>query len=135
MAADPIAIAQAFCAAWNRHDAGAVVALFSDEGTVRLNPPPPNERDHYDGRDEIRGWVVDEMPGFHVDARDFKAVGSTVTFYGEVVSDEVRTNGVVPLGMDSEIKTTGDGKISSFVASLTPDTLARIQAAMGAAQG
>lgn len=134
MASNPITIAQNFCEAWNRHDVEGIVASFGEHATVRLNPPAPGEQGEYAGLQEIRQWVEGEMPGFHVDSTNYRADGATATFDAEVVSDEVRHNGIVPLAMTVELQTNGDDKVSAFSMALTPETLAKVRAAMQARQ-
>jgi SnoaL-like domain len=41
--ADPIAVVKDFDAAWNAHDIEGVLAFFTDDAVVRMEPPPSDE--------------------------------------------------------------------------------------------
>ncbi len=68
-----ISRAKEFDAAWNAHDVNAVVDFFTDDGVVKLQPPPP-EGGSYRGKDEIRDFVRAYIPDFHVESRDHREV-------------------------------------------------------------
>jgi ketosteroid isomerase-like protein len=41
--ADPVSVMKDFDAAWNAHDVEGVMAFFTDDAVVRVEPPPPDE--------------------------------------------------------------------------------------------
>jgi hypothetical protein len=41
--ADPVSVLKDYDAAWNAHDVEGVMAFFTDDALVRMEPPPPDE--------------------------------------------------------------------------------------------
>ena len=41
--ADPVSVLKDYDAAWNTHDVEGVMAFFTDDPVVRLEPAPPDE--------------------------------------------------------------------------------------------
>jgi ketosteroid isomerase-like protein len=41
--ADPVSVLKDYDAAWNAHDVEGVMAFFTDDAVVRLEPAPPDE--------------------------------------------------------------------------------------------
>ena len=41
MAADPVSVLKDYDAAWNAHDVEGVMAFFTDDALVRMEPLPP----------------------------------------------------------------------------------------------
>jgi ketosteroid isomerase-like protein len=134
MAKTAVNVAQDYLEAWNQHDVERIVALFTDDATVDLTPPPPGEEPHYEGKAAIRAWAMDEVGGFHVEPGEMQVDGDTVRFYAQVQSDETRKIGVDHLAMDAQIRVRGE-QVAAFGIALTEGTLAKIQALMEAAQG
>ena len=64
--------AKEFEAAWNAHDADAVMDFFADDAVVKLEPPPP-EGGSNSGKEEIRDSVRDYIRDFHADSRGHQA--------------------------------------------------------------
>ncbi len=75
--ADPVSVVKDFDAAWNDHDVEGVLAFFTDDAVVRLEPSPPDEFDGvYTGKEQIHaGYVKPLMAGFHVESRDHQVAG------------------------------------------------------------
>src|ERR687894_772773 len=75
--ADPVSVVKDFDAAWNAHDIEGVLAFFTDDAVVRMEPPPSDELGGvYTGKEQIRaGWVEPLMPRFHVESRDHRVAG------------------------------------------------------------
>jgi hypothetical protein len=75
--ADPLLVLKNYDAAWNAHDVEGVMAFFTDDAVVRLEPAPPDEFGGvYTGKEQIRaGYVEPTMAGFHVESRDHQVVG------------------------------------------------------------
>jgi ketosteroid isomerase-like protein len=133
MAKTPTDVAQEFIAAWNAHDVERILALFTDDATVDLNPPAPGEEPHHEGKAALRAWVTDEVRGFHTETRDLRVEGDTVRCYAEVQSDDTRAVGVEKFGVDAVVRVRGE-QVSGFSLTLTPDTLAELQALTPPAQ-
>ena len=75
--ADPVSVLKDYDAAWNAHDVEGVMAFFTDDAVVRLEPAPPDEFGGvYRGKEQIRaGFVEPLMAGFHVESRDHQVAG------------------------------------------------------------
>lgn len=135
---DPMAVVQAFNDACNREDLDAVTDFFADDAVIRiLPPPPPPDPGVYTGKQAIRGWFEPQFHGFHVDARNYHASGSTVTWDASVTHDIIRQMGIDTLDATAHA-TVQDGKITEFVVEQTPESARKLQTAMqqqsGAAQ-
>jgi ketosteroid isomerase-like protein len=123
--ADPVSVLKDFDAAWNAHDIEGVLAFFTDDAVVRMEPPPPDEFGGvYTGKEQIRvGFVEPLMPGFHVEARDHQVaghqegVGDRVIWTAMVSGDVFRQMGAEPpVASAAEAVLEGD-KIKSFTAT------------------
>jgi len=77
MAEDPVSVVKDYDAAWNAHDVEGVMAFFTDDAVVRMEPSPPDEFGGvYTGKEQIRtGWVEPLISGFHVESRDHQVAG------------------------------------------------------------
>src|ERR687897_2337593 len=120
--ADPVSVIKDFDAAWNAHDTEGVMAFFTDDAVVRMEPPPPDEFGGvYTGKAQIRaGFVEPLMPDFHVDSRDHQVaghqegVGDRVIWIAVVSGDFFRQRGAeTPVESPAEALIQGD-KIKFF---------------------
>ena len=75
--AEPVSVIKDYDAAWNAHDVEGVMAFFTDDAVVRLEPSPPDVFGGvYTGKERIRaGYVEPLMAGFHVEASDYQVAG------------------------------------------------------------
>lgn len=113
---DPLSIVRQYDAAWNAHDLEAVMACFADDAVATQTPPPPDGGINR-GKDQIRRWAEGQLPGFHVDSRDHRTSGDTVTWTSTVTGDVFRQMGFhEPLEAQAEA-VVRDGKIVSFTAT------------------
>ncbi len=132
MAEDPISRVEDFDAAWNTHDEEAVLGFFADDAVVKLEPPPPGEREAYTGKEQIRGFVRTHTPGFHVESRDHQVaghqegVGDRVIWESTVSSDSFRSLGADQVEGTAEA-ILKEGRIESFTFTLSQETLAKMQ--------
>jgi ketosteroid isomerase-like protein len=119
---DPVSVVKDFDAAWNAHDIEGVLAFFTDDAVVRMEPPPSDEFGGvYTGKEQIRaGWVEPLMPDFHVESRDHQVaghqeeVGDRVIWIAEVSGDYFRQMGAeTPVESPAEAIVQGD-KIKFF---------------------
>ncbi len=118
--ADPLSVVRDFDVAWNAHDAEGVMAFFTDDAVVRMEPAPADEFGGvYTGKEQIRaGFVEPLMPGFHVESSGHQVAGDRVTWTGTVSSDALRQmGGESPVESTAEAVFEGD-KIKSF--TVTP---------------
>ena len=120
--ADPVSVVKDFDAAWNDHDIEGVLAFFTDDAVVRMEPPPSDEFGGvYTGKEQIRaGWVEPLMPDFHVESRDHQVaghqeeVGDRVIWIAVVSGDFFRQMGAeTPVESPAEAIVQGD-KIKFF---------------------
>ncbi|MDE3074369.1 MAG: nuclear transport factor 2 family protein [Chloroflexota bacterium] len=133
--ADPISVIRAYDTAWNAHDVEKVLAFFTDDAIVHLEPPPPPPFAAISrGKEEIRQFVQGLMPGFHVDSTGQQLSGGRLTWRAVVASDAFKQVGLDAAVTDCEASLR-DSKLSAFHVTFAPETVAKIQAAMAAAQG
>ena len=123
---DPVSVIKDFDAAWNAHDIEGVLAFFTDDAVVRMEPPPPDEFGGvYTGKEQIRaGFVEPLMPGFHVESRDHQVAGHQEgvgdrVIWTAMVSDDVFRQIV---GAEPPVESTGEAivqgdKIKYFTAT------------------
>jgi ketosteroid isomerase-like protein len=126
MAQDPVSVVKDYDAAWNAHDVEGVMAFFTDDAVVRMEPPPPDEFGGvYTGKEQIRaGWVEPLISGFHVETSDHRVaghqegVGDRVIWTAMVSGDAFGQTGAdFPLKSPAEAFVQGD-KIRCFTATI-----------------
>lgn len=131
-ASDPVAVITALVAAANAHDLEATMALFADDAVVQIRPEALGSTST--GKDAVRKWFSDLYAGnFSITVADMKAQGNTVTDRATISSDGLRQLGLASLDGNEEY-TVRDGKIVSMTFTYTDDSLAKLQAAVAAAQ-
>jgi ketosteroid isomerase-like protein len=124
MAEDPVSVVKDYDAAWNAHDVEGVMAFFTDDAVVRMEPPPPDEFGGvYTGKEQIRaGWVEPLISGFHVETSDHQVaghqegVGDRVIWTAMVSGDFFRQMGAEPPVKSSAEAIVRGGKIRAFTA-------------------
>ena len=123
--ADPVSVLKDYDAAWNAHDVEGVMAFFTDDAVVRMEPPPPDEFGGvYTGKEQIRsGFVEPLMVGFHVESIDHQVageqegVGDRVIWTAMVSGDIFKQMGAEPpVESTAEAIVQGD-KIKFFTAT------------------
>jgi hypothetical protein len=130
---DLTSLVAAFDERWNAHDEEGVLGFFTDDAVVRTTPPMPGGPDAFNGKEEIRGFVSSLMPGFHVDSRNHRVEGNKVMWDSTLESDAFRQMGVDTAEATTEATFRGD-KIEAFYPTFSPETVARMQEAMGGAE-
>jgi ketosteroid isomerase-like protein len=123
--ADSLSVVKDYDAAWNAHDVEGVLAFFTDDAVVRMEPSPPDDEfgGVYSGKEQIRaGFVEPLMAGFHVDSNDDYRVaedqegGQRVTWSAMLSADLFRQMGAEPpVEATGEAVLEGD-KFKSFTA-------------------
>jgi ketosteroid isomerase-like protein len=116
--ADPLSVQRDYDAAWNAHDVEGVLAFFTDDAVVRMEPAPPDDFGGvYTGKEQIRaGFVEPLMPGFHVESSEHQVAGDRVTWRAMVSGDIFEQMGAEsPLESNAEAVFEGE-KIKSFTA-------------------
>jgi len=124
--ADSLSVLKDYDAAWNAHDVEGVMAFFTDDAVVRMEPSPPDDEfgGVYSGKEQIRaGFVEPLMAGFHVESRDHQlagdqeGVGERVVWIAMVSGDLFEQMGVEP-PVESSAEAIVEGeKIKSFSAT------------------
>jgi len=123
---DPLSVVKDYDAAWNAHDVEGVLAFFTDDAVVRMEPAPPDDEfgGVYTGKEQIRaGFVEPLMEGFHVESRDHQlaghqeGVGERVIWMAMVSGDIFEQMGAEP-PVESAAEAIVQGeKIKSFSAT------------------
>src|SRR5438067_10695058 len=125
-AQDPLAVVQAFDAACNADDLDGALALFADNAVVRQVPAPPDGGE-YRGQAQIRHWLEPQLIGFHVDSRDHRVRGETVTWTAMVTAEMLRRAGLTePIRAEVEA-VVRHGQIASFTVTNNPHDVARFR--------
>jgi hypothetical protein len=134
--ADPGTVAAALAAAVNAGDADAALALFADDAVVTLLPPAaPGAKSVYTGRAEIGEWLrLLGAQHFRVEEGPPEITGDRVTAIDRIAEDGLRALGVAPLESRKEV-VVQRGRITAFTNTLTPASVARLQAAVAGAGG
>ena len=123
--ADPVSVLKDYDAAWTAHDVEGVMAFYTDDAIVRMEPPPPDEFGGvYRGKEQIRaGFVEPLMAGFHVESSNHQVaghqegVGDRVIWTSRVWGDFFRQMGAeLPVTGTAEAILEGD-KIKFFTAT------------------
>lgn len=130
MRRSPWEVAAASTQAFNAGELEASVAFFAEDVVVKLDGVPPGERDAYKGKEEVRGWLHG-LHEQHFEIREelIAADGDTLQVKALSWSDFTRQLGVAPLEATEEY-VVKDGKITSLVWTLSPDSAAKLQAAL-----
>jgi hypothetical protein len=129
---DPVSVLQASDAAYNAHDLEAISALFADDAVRQLIPPPsPDSSGTWRGKQEIRTqWQREFALNSRVERiGEYQASGDTVTGQARYRDDSLIQLGVAPIEYTIQV-TVKNGKITSSIVTTTPESLAKIQAAV-----
>ncbi len=125
-------IVEAMAKSLNAGDVEGALAYFTDNATVKLNGVPPDVPDSYRGKTRIRQWFKDLLAGhFEIKVEMQKAEGDAVTSKTSTWQDATRQLGIAPL-IATEVYEVKDGKIKSLTWTISPESLAKLQAAMPA---
>ena len=121
--ADSLSVVKDYDAAWNAHDVDGVMAFFTDDAVVKVEPAPPDEFGGvYRGKEQIRtAWVEPQMSGFHVDPSDHQVTedqegGQRVTWRASVSGDFFRQMGAEPPVEATAVAVVEGDKLRSFTA-------------------
>jgi ketosteroid isomerase-like protein len=124
--ADSVSVVNDYDAAWNAHDVEGVLAFFTDDAVVRMEPSPPDDEfgGVYTGKEQIRaGFVEPLMEGFYVESRDHQlaghqeGVGERVVWIAMVSGDLFEQMGAEPPVESSAEAIVQGEKIKSFSAT------------------
>ncbi len=128
---DPVSIIMAWNDAQNAGDADAALSYLADDAYIQLVPPPMEGHDGiFRGKEEIRGWWENlySLNGAST-VSNCQVEGETVTCLLNYTDDSLKALGVESI--DNElVVTVREGKIQTYTATLTEESLAALMAAM-----
>jgi len=130
---DPTSVVEAWQDAMNAGDADAALAFLADDAFIKLVPPPMEGHNGvFEGKEAIRAWWENlyALNGTST-LSDCHANGETVTCILNYTDDSLQDIGVDSI--DNEfVVIVRDGKIQTYTATTTPESLAKLQATMAA---
>jgi ketosteroid isomerase-like protein len=116
-----------FIGAWNARDPERVLAMFTDDAVVTIDPPFPGAPGAFKGKAELPGFVNGFISGIHVETRNYRVAGDKVLFEATVGADATRMLGVD--GVEQTVEATvRDGKVAAFTINISPEAHARLVA-------
>ena len=119
---DLLALVKAFLDAWNAHDLEAIMAFFTDDVVYRIGPSPAlPDSVIATGKQQVQSHVRPQLPGFHVEAWDYRVSQNTVTFRFRYSEDYFRERGIDSLDGALEVIFEGD-KIREVTVTFSPET-------------
>ncbi|MBI5302037.1 MAG: DJ-1/PfpI family protein [Chloroflexi bacterium] len=131
---DPASLIKVLVDTLNAGNVDAAMAFFADDATQTQTPPPAGTSGVRTGKEQIRdfykGLIADH---FSVELSNVRAVSDKITYTCTFSTDSYKKMGVAPLVTIEEAVFVG-GRIKSQTITVTPESLAKIQAAMAAAQ-
>ena len=131
---DAVSKIKALTDALNAGNVDAAVAFYTDDAIQTQQPPPAGQSGVRTGKEQISGFVKGLVADhFSVELSNLKVAGDKITYTCTFSTDTYRKLGVAPLVTVEEAVFEG-GKIKSQPVTVTPESLAKIQAAMAAAQ-
>ena len=111
-------------------DLEGALAYWADDAVVKLIGPPPGQPDTYAGKQQLRGWFGSLFAEhFEIQEELIQAEGDTLTVKALTWSDPTRHLGIAPLEA-TEVYVFKNGKIASLTWTISPESHAKLQAAM-----
>jgi ketosteroid isomerase-like protein len=121
--------------AFNGGDVEGAAAYFADDAVVKLVGLPPSEPDTFTGKPAVRAWFESlRATNFTLQLEVQKVEGDAVTSKTLTWSDPTRQLGIAPLE-GTEVDVVRDGKIAQVIWTISPESQAKMQAAMVQTQG
>jgi polyhydroxybutyrate depolymerase len=132
--ADPALVIKALVDALNTGDVEAAIAFYADDALRTQQPPPAGQSGIWTGKEQVRGFVKGLVADhFSVELSNLKAAGDKITYTCTFSTDTYRKLGIAPL-VAVEEAVLDKSKIKSQPVTITPESVAKIQAALAAAQ-
>ena len=132
---DPAAVIEDYVAAVNAGDLEAILALYDDDAFHIALPSPDGSAGVCVGKEQFRIWYEESVArGDRVAIEDetLAVADNQATYVARLSSEAWRKLGVDALEATSEIVVI-DGRIMTHVVVLTPESVRRLQAALGTA--
>jgi ketosteroid isomerase-like protein len=125
-AADPLSVVEAWATALNAHDIDSALSYLAGDAVVTLVPAAPGTSGVFTGPEEIRGWYDGQAAGNATTTlSDCQVEGETVT-----CTDTYTDDGLQAMGVDfidgAYVAVVRDGKIRSYVFTMSPESLAKL---------
>ena len=125
-ATDPLSVYKAYVDASNRGDVEQTLSYFADNATQKTIPAPPTGGT-FSGKDQLRAAIKSSTDTHNrLEAvSTLQVVGDKVTGIMRVTSDNFKNIGVDFIDLNFEAIVT-NGKITSIIATTTPESLAKL---------
>ena len=126
IAKDPkeVSVVKKFETAWNSQNLDEVMRFFTEDAVVKVLPAPP-EGGVYTGKEAIRKWVEEQIPGFHIETQHHEVSGNRVSLMGKITSEFFRKMGVIPVISTVEAVVEKD-KIKTLTPILSQETVGKL---------
>ena len=130
---DPMSIVNAWLDALNAGDIDAALSYLADDAVLTFIPPPiPGDDGIFSGKEEIKGWYEGVAAANGVTTiSDCQVVGEKVTCLDTYTDADLQNMGVDFIDMEWAA-TVRDSKIQGYTVTMTPESLAKLEAAMAA---
>ena len=126
---DPASVVKAASERLSAGDLEGYLALWADDGTFQVVGLPSGP-ETYKGKEQLRSEFEDEIANhIEIQVEVLKVEGDTVTTRTTSWHDFTRQIGVAPLEA-TEVYVIKNGKIASETWTLSPESLAKLQAAL-----
>jgi len=126
---DPASVVKAASELLSAGDLEGFLALWADDGTFQLEGLPSGP-ETYKGKEQLRSEFEDEIANhIEIQVEVLKVEGNTVTTRTTTWHDFTRQIGVAPLEA-TEVYVVKNGQIASATWTLSPESLAKVQAAL-----
>ena len=114
----------------NAGDIEASLTYFADDAVYQLVGLPPNLPDTYAGKEQLRAWCTElAADHFEIQINVVSEEGNVVTSRTLTWNDMTRNLGIAPL-VATEVYVIEGGKIKRATWTLSPESQAKMQAAM-----
>ena len=129
---DLVAVIDEFHAMWNTHNVDGILSFFTEDSVITLVRSPREPPVSYHGEAAIRTFVNTHLPGWDIYARSHYQINKERAMWmARVSAGWLRRMGIDWIEWKGEA-VVRDGKIMTLVGTFTPESVAKIETAMGA---
>ncbi len=130
---DSVTVVRDLIAAVREHDLQELIEFFDDGALLRIEPSLPGSViENYRGKERIEDWWQEFFADHGaIDASNYRASGSQVSFDATISSDRFAAIGVDPVQANVQANVNGN-TIESLTITYTPESVKRIQEAVAA---
>jgi len=134
-ATDPASVVRAQTDAFNSGNVDEAMSYFADNAVVTDVAGPPGQKAVHTGKAEIRAFVLQGLADHpNTEIESVQVSGDTATVRVRVSNDMFRKLGFASLE-GTGVLVVKDGKIVTFTRDLTPESAAKLGAALGGVPG